>query len=343
MAAADHGVTMTHRPATLPPRALWLLAAVPLVWLGAPVRADQFQSAPAAAAGRRPLAAAGGARARARAAGRSRWDRRALSVVYVVDVSHSVVEPARSTTPPRGSTSCRRDAPARALAHRRLRRATPRRSTTPPRSATLARASTRSRRSATASIARAPTSSAALDAARAELAPGARAAHRAVHRRPRDRRRRRARRSTRLAAAGIPVFVEPLAPRDLGDTWVDAIDAAALASSAGALVTADRDGRQPAPGVGARRAARRHARAGQPASCRCPRATTAVPLDVTFDQPGRASLEAVVTAARRSARRQQHAAARGRRRAARAVLYVEGTPASAHVPAERADAVRVST
>ena len=76
---------------------------------------------------------------------------------------------------------------------------------------------------------------AAAGARRAAARP--RAAHRAVHGRPGDDGRRRDAAAAQLAADGIPVFVEPMAPRDIGDTWVDRI-VLPDRLTAGGLVTA---------------------------------------------------------------------------------------------------------
>lgn len=131
----------------------------------------------------------------------------------------------------------------------------------------------------------------------------------------------------RLAAAAVPVSVEPTAPRDIGDTWVDGIILpprvvpGALASAsvvvgsqraASALVEL-RDGQKV---IGSRVAS---LAAGQ----------TTVTFDVTFDQPGARVLEATVTAAgdplavNNTLRREAVVGPQAR------VLYIDSTPDSA--------------
>ena len=142
------------------------------------------------------------------------------SVVYAVDVSHSVVEQVRSTTRRRRSTSSTpRSAPTHsrivAFGARRGRRWTTRR-----RCATWPRRDPASSRRRLGQARGSDLEQRAAPGARRARA-GPRAAHRAVHRRPRTAGRRARGAAAQLAADGIPVSVEPLARARLGDTWVD--------------------------------------------------------------------------------------------------------------------------
>jgi uncharacterized membrane protein len=166
----------------------------------------------------------------------------------------------------------------------------------------------------------------ALDAARAELRPGAvprvvlfsdgRATegdtHAAIE---------------RLAAAGVPVSVQPLSPRDLGDTWVDAIAVPAPVTP-GALVTATVT-------AGSQRAAsalvelRDGAKVLGSKIVPLAAGDTSVPFDITFDRSGSHLLEATVTAAgdplavNNTLRRELVVSPQAR------VLYIDSTPDSA--------------
>ncbi len=130
----------------------------------------------------------------------------------------------------------------------------------------------------------------------------------------------------RLAAAGVPVSVDPMAPRDIGDTWLDGISIAARLAP-GALTTAS-------VMVGSQRAgsAAVELRDGTRVlgSKVVPIAVgqTSVSFDVTFDQPGSHVLEAVVTAAgdplavNNTIKREVLVGTQAR------VLYVDSTPDS---------------
>jgi len=133
--------------------------------------------------------------------------------------------------------------------------------------------------------------------------------------------------TAQLAAAGVRVFVEPLSPRDLGDTWVDRIGLPDRLA-AGALVTATVD-------IGSQRAGKALVElrigdtivASQAADLSI--GTTAVPIDVTFKDVGAQRVDAVVTmsgdplATNNRLAREALVADRTR------VLYVEGAPQSA--------------
>ncbi len=166
----------------------------------------------------------------------------------------------------------------------------------------------------------------ALDAARAELRPGA--VPRVVlfsDGRATEGDTRAA--TERLAAAGVPVSVEPLSPRDLGDTWVDAISLPSTVAP-GALVTATVT-------AGSQRAAsalvelRDGARVLGSRIVQLAVGETGVPFDVTFDRSGSHVLDATVTASgdplpvNNVLRREVVVAPQAR------VLYIDGTPDSA--------------
>jgi uncharacterized membrane protein len=166
----------------------------------------------------------------------------------------------------------------------------------------------------------------ALDAARAELRPGA--VPRVVlftDGRATEGDTRAA--VERLAAAGVPVSIEPLSPRDLGDTWVDAIAVPAPVTP-GALVTATVT-------AGSQRAASALVELRDGAkvlgSKIVPLATgdTTIPFDITFDRSGSHLLEATVTAAgdplavNNTLRREVVVSPQAR------VLYIDSTPDSA--------------
>ena len=134
--------------------------------------------------------------------------------------------------------------------------------------------------------------------------------------------------TARLAAAGIPVSVEPMATRDLGDTWVDEI-AVPKRSAPGALVSA-------AVMVGSQRATQALVELREGAQVLGSRVValaageTPVPFDVAFDEPGSHVIEATVTApgdplvVNNQLRREIVVGPRPR------VLYIESTPESAH-------------
>ncbi|NQW03429.1 MAG: VWA domain-containing protein [Acidobacteria bacterium] len=130
-----------------------------------------------------------------------------------------------------------------------------------------------------------------------------------------------------LASAGIPVHVFPLAPRELGDTWVQALHLP-VRLAPGGLIAATVD-------VGSQRAVnvvveiRVGTRVlGTQAAAVSP-GTTPVVVDISVDEPGAVTLEARVTlagdplATNNTLTRAAWVAPRPR------VLYVEGTPASA--------------
>ena len=172
------------------PSALWLLLAVPLVWIAHRAARTNFNARQRRLqAGLRSLLL-GAARRRAGAAGDLERARRRQSIVYAVDVSHSIGSPAiedaarrideiKLRSPPRiraSSCSARRRGPWTDTAALRA----------------LAKA-IRRRRSRMVSIAPAPISK-RRSTPRAASWRRPRSADRAVQRRPRDRGRRAGRR-----------------------------------------------------------------------------------------------------------------------------------------------------
>jgi Ca-activated chloride channel homolog len=132
----------------------------------------------------------------------------------------------------------------------------------------------------------------------------------------------------RLAAARIPVSVQPLPARTLGDTWVDAIDVPdRIAAGASFPVTIHIGSQREGTALVELRA---DAKVLGQRSVPVARNATAVTLDAVVDAPGPVVLEAVVSlpndplAANDTLRRGVSIESRVR------VLYAEGRPASAH-------------
>jgi len=132
----------------------------------------------------------------------------------------------------------------------------------------------------------------------------------------------------RLTAERIPVSAEPLAPRFLGDTWVDRLELPNRIS-AGAMFTATVDIGSQRDGpvtVELRSGSTVIANRSVPVS----RGVTRVPLDAVVAAPGAQALTAVVSTPNdplpinNTLDRAVAVAARPK------VLYIEGTPASAH-------------
>ena len=97
-----------------------------------------------------------------------------------------------------------------------------------------------------------------------------------------------------LAADGVQIFVEPMAPRVIGDTWVDAIQLPDRLTAGAITPTTVRIGSQRATSALVELRADGKVLASQPATLEV--GTTAVSLDVTFAAPGAQRIEAVVTA-----------------------------------------------
>lgn len=302
------------------PVVLWLLAALPLVWLALRFTRTNFnprQRALQAAVRSVVLALLAAALARPVVSmGTSR-----LSVVYLVDVSHSV-----------SSASIAAAADRIDVLTRELK---------PDRSKVLAFGSTVAALESTAAL-RALGSADPADAsgpvrrdgtdleqalrqARAELVPGH--LQRVVlftDGRPTSGDAEAA--AVGMAAAGIRLFVEPLSPRDIGDTWIDRVTVPS--SSAGGLVPVTVD-------VGSQTAGRALVEVrvdDRPLAAQAAElvaGSTRVVLDVTFPQAGAHRIEAAVTragdplAVNNQLAREVVVGERPR------VLYVEGAMASA--------------
>jgi Ca-activated chloride channel homolog len=131
----------------------------------------------------------------------------------------------------------------------------------------------------------------------------------------------------KLADEGIPVFVEPLDARDIGDAWIDGIELPA-ALAAGSLVTATVDvaSQRSAPAVVELRSGDKVVGSRQVALVP---GANAVPLDVVFDEAGAQIVQATITvpddplAGNNAMAREALVAPRAR------VLYVEGAASSA--------------
>ncbi len=308
-------VTWTH------PAALWLLLALPLVWLGLLVGRTTFnrrQQWLQAAVRSLLLAALAAAIARPIVASSSSQQ----SIVYAVDVSHSVssaaieaaaaridalngsVRPARSAVVAFGATTAVLTSTA---ALRQLAQSEP--------------------AAAAALVDRRGTSlEAALDAARAELVPGY------VRRIVLFSDGRATTGSTdaalaRLIDARIPVSVEPLAVRALGDTWVDSFDLSERAATGAPFAAAITIGSQ--RGGQAVVELRADGRAIATRTMALGKGITTVSLTAVLETAGAHLLEASVKAAA-DVLADNNTLARGMwADPPTEVLYVEGTPASA--------------
>jgi Ca-activated chloride channel homolog len=302
------------------PGALWLLAAVPLVWIGLRVSRTTFNPHQRRLqAALRSLLLAAIALAMARPVLSTSSPRH--SVVYLVDVSHSIssraIEDAAATID--GFNARVRPGHWRIVAFGR--------------NAVVLESTAALRRLAPAdangggSLDRGGTDlEAAIGAARAQLAPDSTA--RIVlfsDGRPTTGDVRAA--LMRMAQAHIPVFVEPLAVRTIGDAWVDRIDLPDRIA-AGATFTA-------VVTVGAQRATsatvelRSGARVFARQEAAIPAGMSDVTLEARLAEPGPHMIQAAVSApgdplsGNNTLDRSAWADPRGR------VLYVEGTPASA--------------
>jgi uncharacterized membrane protein/uncharacterized protein YegL len=132
---------------------------------------------------------------------------------------------------------------------------------------------------------------------------------------------------TRLAAQGIPVSVQPLGVRDIGDTWVDAVGLPErlTAGSTASLTVA----------LGAQRVAtgqievREAGRVLVSQTVSVPPGVTAVPVDLTFDAAGAHAIDVRFTvpsdplAVNNTLSKEAYVRPRAQ------VLYLEGAPASA--------------
>jgi Ca-activated chloride channel homolog len=320
MAPQDHGLMATL--AWTAPSALWILAAIPLIWIAQRAARTTFNPRQRVLqAAVRSLLVASLALALARPVASLRSTRE--SVVYAVDVSQSIgtaaieraaqrideldaaVRPEHSRIVAFGASARTLDTTAalRALAHADP---TARDAAGPDRSATDLEAG--------------------LDAARSELAPGhvqrvvlfsdGRATMGEV-----------ADAAARLGAAHVPVSTEPAAVRTLNDTWIEAIDLPPRLSAGASLPVAVTIGSQRAADAVVEVKSGGTVLATQRASLGVGR--TRVTLDTQLDAAGGATLEASVSvpgdplSANDTLRRNVWVGPRVR------VLYIEGTPASA--------------
>lgn len=134
--------------------------------------------------------------------------------------------------------------------------------------------------------------------------------------------------ATRLAAEGIPLFTEPMAPRDLGDSWVERVQIPARID-AGALVTVRVDlgsQRSVTALVELREADRLLAAQPVPLDV----GTTSVDLEVAFDEAGAHALTARLTAPGDPLAPNNTLVREALVGPRAPVLYVEGAAGSAH-------------
>jgi uncharacterized membrane protein len=306
------------------PAALWLLAAVPLVWLAHQIARTTFNPRQRAVqAALRSLLLAALAVGLARPVISSTSARQ--SVVYAVDVSHSIASTAVDGAARKIDELNAELSPAhfRIVAFGKSAVAVPDTSAL----RTVAKAEGGTGASANAGLDRSGTDiEAGLLAARGELAPGH--VPRLVvftdgHATAGDA----GAATARLAAEGIPVFVEPLSPRAIGDVWIDAIQmpdriAANGLFAATVIVGSQREGL-------ASIALRSGGTVLASRSVALTRGETRVVLEASIDAPGSAVLEAAIDvegdplAANNTLSRGTWVEPRSR------VLYVEGAPASA--------------
>jgi len=304
------------------PSALWLLALLPLVWLAHAIARTTFNPRQRTVqAIIRSLLLAALAVALARPILSTSSPRQ--SIVYLVDVSHSIsghaiesaagrieelertVRPTQSRIVVFGRTAARLDSPA-----------------------ALRRFSVIDAADSSAIVDRSGTDiEAALAEARAELAPDS--TPRIVLFTDGHETEGEAQRAVlRLGGSQVPVFVEPMAVRSIGDTWVDALDVPDRIAAGGTFVTNVSIGSQ------RRRTAVIELRAaGKPIARRdvtLSPGISVVPLDARLDAAGTQIVQASIStpgdplAANNTLDRAVIAEPRAQ------VLYVEGTPASAH-------------
>ncbi|MGH9371444.1 MAG: VWA domain-containing protein, partial [Vicinamibacterales bacterium] len=131
----------------------------------------------------------------------------------------------------------------------------------------------------------------------------------------------------RLALERIPVSIEPLVPRSIGDTWIDSLDVPDRVAAGGLFgMTVNIGSQREGAGTIELRSGER-VLARRPASFA--KGVTPVTLDAVLDSPGSHVLHAAITvdkdplSANNVLAREAWAATRSR------VLYIEGTPASA--------------
>ncbi len=315
VAPEDHGVIWAA------PAALWLLALVPLVWLAGRVSRTNFSPrqhlvqtivrtlvlVALAVALARPVMEIGSSR---------------LSVVYVVDVSYSVSNRAVADAAARiaGLNSGLRPDHSRIVAFARTPRVV-------ENDAALRQLVEADADPSAQAFERTGTDlEAALAVARGELAPG-HVPRLVLFTDGRPTTGDNAAAVTDLVRTGIPVHVYPMAPRELGDSWVEAMHLPARLAPGGLFtVTVDVGSQRAVNGTVELRAADRVLISRVVALTP---GTTSVPLEVSVDTAGAVTFDARVTsagdtlAANNSLVQAAWIAPRPR------VLYVEGTLASA--------------
>jgi uncharacterized membrane protein len=304
------------------PQALWLLLAVPLVWLAHLVARTNFSPRQRwLQAGVRSLLLVALALALARPVVSGRSSRQ--SIVYVVDVSHSVSGHAIE------AAALKIDELNRAMrpAHWRIVAFGGTAAAVDDTTALRKLAQVDARAAAPDPVDRSATDlEAGLDAGRSELAPG-HVPRLVLFSDGRPTAGDEAAAMARLAADRIPVSIEPLGARSLGDTWVDTLDlpdriAAKAPFTATIGIGSQRDG---SAIVELRSGTQVLARRTVPFS----KGTTAVALDAAVEEVGPHVLQAAVTvphdplSANNTIDRAVWADPRAK------VLYVEGVPASA--------------
>jgi uncharacterized membrane protein len=304
------------------PSALWLLAAIPLVWVALRFGRTNFnvpQRRLQAAVRSAVLALLAVALARPVISTSSSRE----SVVYLVDVSHSVATPAISAAADRIDALNREMAPDHWQILAFASGVTPLADTAALRA--LAAAQTGAGPDA---IGRGATDlERALSEARAELPPGdaarivlfsdGRATAGDVHAA-----------ALRLAADGIPVFVEPMGVRDLGEAWIDSLHVADPVP-AGATVTVTAVIGSQRPSADAFVQLRDGGRLIGEARAVLRAGATDVPIDVTLTGAGAHVVDAALTVPGDSLAANNRLAREVLVRPPTRVLYVEGAAASA--------------
>ena len=303
------------------PSALWLLAVIPLVWVALRSSRTNFNRRQRfIQAGVRSLLLAALAIAMARPVLSSGSTR--LSVVYLVDVSHSVASKAITDAATRIDALNAEIKPD----HSRIM-AFGANVAVLDRTALLREIANKNPADTTGPVQREGSDlDQALRQARAELLPG-HVSRIVLLTDGRETSGDVTHAIAQLAAAGVRVFVEPMTVRDLGDTWVDAIVLPDRLSVGGLVTATVNVGSQRAgPAIVELKSATRVV-ATKTVSIQV--GVTRVPLDVTFTDPGAQRLEATVTMAEdplgSNNRLSREAFVADRPR----VLYIEGAPQSA--------------
>jgi Ca-activated chloride channel family protein len=300
------------------PAALWLLALVPLVWLSSRFSRTNFnrrQNALQVIVRSVVLTALAIALARpVLEVGSSR-----VSVVYLVDVSYSVSSRSVSEAAARINelnASLRPDH-SRIMAFGRHARVVP------DGAALTQLVETQGETEVDRS---ASDLDAALAAARAELAPG-HVPRLVIFSDGRPTSGDVSAAVTQLAAAGVPVHVFPMAPRDLGDTWVESLRLPPRLAPGGLIAATVDVGSQKATSAVVEVLSGDKVLGTQAVQLQV--GTTPVAVDISLDEAGAVTLQARVTAVgdpladNNSLTQAAWVAPRPR------VLYIEGTPASA--------------